>query len=195
MLFDPKQGVIKSAKAPTTRHNLSIGIEAAVKAVLSVPPSEIELVSLSSTLATNAVVEGRGSPVCLLLIGYDPRLLEETHFDKLIADGRTVLIAGGHAYTGDEQQPLDMEAAERAIRANAPSVSAFAVSGYFSVRNPDHELRVKALVRDLTHLPVTCGHELTSQLDAPRRAVTTATSPGFNDLTALPTASTTPTPS
>ncbi|MDP2919657.1 MAG: hydantoinase/oxoprolinase N-terminal domain-containing protein, partial [Dehalococcoidia bacterium] len=75
VLFDKKRGVVATAKAPTTRHRLSIGIEAAVRAVLIVPASEIELVSLSSTLATNAIVEGQGSPICLLLIGYEPRLV------------------------------------------------------------------------------------------------------------------------
>jgi hypothetical protein len=33
---------------------------------------------------------------------------------------------------------------------------------------------VRALVRELTGEPVTCGHELTSKLDAPRRALTAA---------------------
>jgi N-methylhydantoinase A/oxoprolinase/acetone carboxylase beta subunit len=75
---------------------------------------------------------------------------------------------------GDEQAPLDREAVEKAIRAYAPKVAAFAVSGYFSVRNPAHELAVKAMVREIAGLPVTCGHELTSKLDAPRRALTVA---------------------
>lgn len=166
--------MVKTAKSPTTRHRLSIGIEAAVRAVLTVPPSEVELVSLSSTLATNAIVEGQGSPVCLLLLGYEPRLVEEIRFDRLVQDRRIVFIGGGHTVAGDEMQPLDVEYAREVILQNAPHVAAFAVSGYFSVRNPSHELKVKELVRTLTGLPVTCGHELTSQLDAPRRAVTVA---------------------
>ena len=40
------------------------------------------------------------------------------------------------------------------------------------MRNPAHEQAVRDLVRDLTGKPVTCGHELTSGLDAPRRALT-----------------------
>ena len=56
----------------------------------------------------------------------------------------------------------------------APKVAAFAVSSFFSVRNPAHELAAREMIRDLTGLPVTCGHELTSKLDAPRRALTTA---------------------
>jgi len=42
------------------------------------------------------------------------------------------------------------------------------------VHNPTHELRLKRLVRRLTGLPVTCGHELTTHLHAPRRALTVA---------------------
>jgi N-methylhydantoinase A/oxoprolinase/acetone carboxylase beta subunit len=51
-------------------------------------------------------------------------------------------------------------------------VEAFTVSGYFSVRNPEHEIRVRALVEELSDLPVTCGHELTTRLNAVRRATT-----------------------
>jgi N-methylhydantoinase A/oxoprolinase/acetone carboxylase beta subunit len=44
----------------------------------------------------------------------------------------------------------------------------------FGVRNPAHELRVRELVTELSTRPVTCGHELASSLDAPRRALTAA---------------------
>ena len=59
-------------------------------------------------------------------------------------------------------------------------MESFAISGYFGVRNPVHELRVRALVEELTAsadgqpLPVTCGHELTSRLNSVRRATTVA---------------------
>ena len=53
-------------------------------------------------------------------------------------------------------------------------VDAFAVSARFSVRNPSHERRLKDLIRDVTGKSVTCAHELSSRLDAPRRALTAA---------------------
>jgi N-methylhydantoinase A/oxoprolinase/acetone carboxylase beta subunit len=40
------------------------------------------------------------------------------------------------------------------------------------VRNPAHELRARQIVRQLSKKPVTCAHELSSKLDAPRRALT-----------------------
>ena len=83
-----------------------------------------------------------------------------------------VFIDGGHTPLGDEQSPLDIIAVQRAIDEHAPNVSAFAVAGYFSVRNASHEESVRNLILEKTDRPVTCAHELSSGLDAPRRALT-----------------------
>jgi N-methylhydantoinase A/oxoprolinase/acetone carboxylase beta subunit len=184
VLVDQGHGaVLAGAKALTTYHDLSIGIEEAVAAAFggqAVSPADVSLVGLSTTLATNAIVEGRGSPVCLLLIGYDPALIEQYGFEHDLVTQDVVYLRGGHDGDGNEVEPLDEAAARQAILARRDRVEAFAVSGYFSVRNPVHELRVRALVEELTAsadgrpLPVTCGHELTTRLDSVRRATTTA---------------------
>lgn len=175
VLFDDDtQQVLGSAKALTTKHDLSIGIRHALQAVLADPLPDIRLVSLSTTLATNAIVEGHGNPICLLLLGYPPDALERSRLREALGDDPVVFIQGGHTVSGEEQAPLDLEAAGQAIQAHAPCVAAFAVSGYFAVRNPTHELAVRRLIREITPRPVTCGHELTSNLDAPRRALTAA---------------------
>ncbi|WP_395018031.1 hydantoinase/oxoprolinase N-terminal domain-containing protein [Dongia sp.] len=179
VLFDPQKGVLASAKALTTKHNLSIGLRGAIEKVLphlpaGVAPAEIALVSMSTTLATNAIVEAHGAPICLILAGYDAKALERANLKQALGSDPVVFIAGGHRPSGDEQAPLDLEAARRAILEHAPKVAAFAVSGYFSVRNPAHELALRDLIRDLSDRPVSCGHELTSKLDAPRRALTCA---------------------
>jgi N-methylhydantoinase A/oxoprolinase/acetone carboxylase beta subunit len=174
VLFDDQSGVISSAKALTTKHNLSIGIREAMEAVLPHPTPEISLVSLSTTLATNAIVEGQGSSICSLLLGYSPDTLKRGGLGQALGDDPVVFIDGGHTVTGEEQMPLDLEAARQAILKYGSQVAAFAVSGYFAVLNPAHELAVRDLIRELTGLPVTCGHELTSHLHAPRRALTAA---------------------
>ncbi|MCL5996646.1 MAG: hydantoinase/oxoprolinase family protein [Chloroflexi bacterium] len=166
-------GVIGSAKALTTKHDLAEGIRNAIDAVLPAAPPDIRLVSLSTTLATNAIVEGHGTPVCLLLVGYPRDALDLAGLRQAVGNDPVVFIDGGHTVSGEEQMPLDVEAARQAILAHAPKVTAFAVSGYFAVRNPEHELAVRDMARALTGLPVSCGHELTSALDAPRRALTT----------------------
>ena len=172
VIFDEEQGVIASAKALTTKHDLALGVRGAVEAVLPEAPDGVELVSLSTTLATNALVEGQGSPVCLLLIGSGPEVLALSDLGRALAGDPVAFIAGGHGSSGDERVPLDLEAARTAILAHAPKVAAFTVAGYFSVRNPAHELALRDLIRELTGLPVTCAHELTTELDAPRRAMT-----------------------
>ena len=141
-LLDDERGVIGFAKSLTTKHDLSLGIRRAVEAALPDPPPEINLVSLSTTLATNAVVEGQGSPICLLLLGYPPDALDREGLRQVLGSDPVVFIDGGHTITGDEQMPLDIDAARRAIEMNAETTEAFAVSGYFGVYNPSHELVV-----------------------------------------------------
>jgi len=169
--------VLASAKALTTRYDLSVGMGQAVAAAFggqTVSPAEVSLVAISTTLATNAIVEGQGSPVCLLLIGYDQELIRQHGFERDLATQNVVYLRGGHDVAGNEVEPLDEAAAREAILAWRNRVEAFAVSGYFGVRNPAHELRVRALVEELTALPVACGHELTTRLNAVRRATTAA---------------------
>jgi N-methylhydantoinase A/oxoprolinase/acetone carboxylase beta subunit len=166
--------ILSSAKALTTKHDLAVGIRHSLESVLPDPPPEVRLASLSTTLATNAIVEGQGSPICLLLLGYPTDALDRSRLREALGDDPVVFIGGGHTVSGEEQAPLDLDAARRAIEAHAPRATAFAVSGYFAVRNPTHELAIRRLVREMTDLPVTCGHELTSNLDAPRRALTAA---------------------
>ncbi len=175
VLVDHERGaVLAAAKALTTRHDLTIGIGEALQAVLAQAEGEIQLVSLSTTLATNAIVEGRGAPVCVLLIGYEQALQNGVNIPKLLGTERFALIPGGHTMDGEERAPLDLAAARSAILDHAPHVRAWAVSGYFATRNPAHELAVQQMARELTGLPCTCGHELTQQLDALRRATTVA---------------------
>ena len=166
-------GVLRSAKSLTTREDLSLGIDAAAGQVLPGDRGEIAMVSISTTLATNAIVEGRGSPVCLLMIGQGPEALERSGLGAALGDDPVAFIAGGHDAAGAEQRPLDEEALRVAVERHAPRVAAFAVTGHFAVRNAAHEIRALDLVREHCDRPVTCSGELSDRLDAPRRALTT----------------------
>jgi len=98
VLVDQSTGVaLAGAKALTTYHDLSIGIGEAVVAAFdgqSISPADVELVGLSTTLATNAIVEGRGSPVCLILIGYDPELIRQYGFERDLVTEDVVYLHG-----------------------------------------------------------------------------------------------------
>src|SRR6202162_1685816 len=109
--LDGERRVIASAKALTTHWDLSIGLAAAVRAVLAELPQgvrreHISLVSVSTTLATNAVVENRFSPICTILIGFDDRMVERSDLHRQ-GTGLIVRVRGGHDATGLEAEPLD----------------------------------------------------------------------------------------
>jgi N-methylhydantoinase A/oxoprolinase/acetone carboxylase beta subunit len=171
--------ILSSAKSLTTRHDLSIGVQKAIQAVLekgqnAFTAETVSMVALSTTLATNAIAEGHGAPVCLLLIGYDPRLIRQYRFEHDLVTRDLVFIDGGHDIRGNEIMPLDEKAAEKAIRNRRDRVDAFAVSGYFGALNPAHELHVRQLITRISGLPVTCGHELSTRFNSIKRATTVA---------------------
>lgn len=183
VLVDHSSGaVLAGAKSLTTREDLAVGITGAMEAAFAtaaeqghgIGPETVDLVGLSTTLATNAIVEHQGTAVCLILVGYDPGLIENHGFQDELVTRDVVYVRGGHDGQGDEAAPLDEAAVRQAVAERTNRVEAFAVSAYFGVRNPEHELRVRELIEEEAGLPVTCGHELTSQLDSVRRATTTA---------------------
>ena len=144
--------VVASAKALTTPWDLAIGIGNALRAVLEHLPAgasraDVTLVSVSTTLATNAVVENRFSPVCTLLIGFDDAMVERS---RLRRDG-----GGWCAWMAGTARPA--RSPRRWMRRRGAAVSefdarveAFAVAANFSVRNPAHELRARQLIRSLS---------------------------------------------
>ena len=176
VLFDEGSGtVVAAAKALTTRHDLAIGIANAVGSVLdgsNVDSAAVALVSLSTTLATNALVEGQGGRVALVLVGFDDVAATRAGISDALRGDPCVRIGGGHDAAGHARETLDVPALDRAIAHLDGSADAFAVAGMFAVRNPEHEIAVRDRLRERTGLPVTCGHELSSRLDGPRRAMT-----------------------
>lgn len=174
VLLDSAGEVIASDKSLTTHHDLSCGIRAVLEQLPADYLGRVQLVSVSTTLATNAVVEGRGTPACLLLAGYSPQQADRARLNHVVRGGNYVLLAGGHDAGGSEREPLDLYQAERTVLRCRDQVAAFGISGLFGVRNPAHEIALRELVHSLTDKPVTCGHELSSSLDAPRRALTVA---------------------
>jgi N-methylhydantoinase A/oxoprolinase/acetone carboxylase beta subunit len=174
VLLDDRKQVIAAAKSLTTRFDLAVGIGSALDKLPQAALDQVALVSLSTTLTTNSVVEGKGSPVCVLLAGYDAAQIKASGMVELLGAEAIESLPGGHDAGGNAITALDEEASKTAILKNAPRVSAFAISASFAVRNPAHELQLREWVTTLTDKPVTCGHELASSLGAPRRAMTVA---------------------
>ncbi len=173
-LYDDTSGEILAAeKALTTRADLSLGVAAALDSALASGTPEINLVSLSTTLATNALVEGQGAPVGLILIGQGPAALARAGLGEALGGAPSVFLSGGHNAAGEPVAPLDLDTLQASVEGLAARVDGFAVAGEFATRNPAHEIAARDCLRELTGLPVSCSHELSSRLDAPRRALTT----------------------
>ncbi len=175
-LVDTDAGrVVATGKALTTRDDLSIGVGGAIRRILDNydgDASDIGLISLSTTLATNAVVEGVGGRVCLVMIGFDEDALGRADLARALGQDDVFFISGGHAADGAEQAVLDEGAIRGAASKTGSDVSAYAVAAHFATRNPAHERRARDIIRDITGCPVTCSHELSSALGGPRRALT-----------------------
>jgi N-methylhydantoinase A/oxoprolinase/acetone carboxylase beta subunit len=173
VLFNPKQrSVIRKAKVLTTHEDLTLCISNVLEALVGKEEIPIELVSLSTTLATNAIAEGKRKPVALLLLGYDPKLVYQYHFDQEFGTKRFFFIQGRHGLNGVEQVPLDEAEIARVVMESKDEVEAFAICSYAGFGNSSHEERAANIVANLTGLPVVQAHHLSSELDSIRRAIT-----------------------
>jgi N-methylhydantoinase A/oxoprolinase/acetone carboxylase beta subunit len=174
VLLEDETRVLAKAKSLTTRHDLSVGIGGAVRAVLAesgVDPAEVALASLSTTLATNALVEGQGGRVALVSIGFAEADLSRAGLGEALKGDPLIRIAGGHNHAGSEAAKLDLAALEAALP-TIGAVSGFAVAGQFATRNPAHEIAVRDFLIERTGKPVSCSHDLSARLNGPKRAMT-----------------------
>ena len=175
VLLRDEDVVLARAKALTTRNNLAIGVGEAVRAVLrdaGVDAAQVGMASLSTTLATNALVEGQGGRVALIYVGFRARDLEAQGLAAGLAGDPVCVLAGGHNHDGSETVALDEPALIAFLETHKADVSGFAVASQFATRNPAHEQRVAALVRDVTGAPVSASHQLSARLGGPKRALT-----------------------
>ncbi len=166
VLYDTQnQSILRTAKTPTTHFHYGVCIENAIHALkLSTLERQALLrIHLSTTLATNAVAEQQLSPAALLLEAGDVRPPTHLHANLLTLnscmdfDGRTIIpVSGAEILTKTATL--------------APKVTAFAVSGYASTRNPAHEQAIAAVLRQTYQKPVVLGCQLSNRLNFFQRA-------------------------
>ena len=174
-LIDSDNKVVNVAKALTTNEDLSAGIGAAIDAVLAkggCATADIATVALSTTLATNSIVERKWDRVVLVAAGFEHLDLDRERLREALSGDPVVMIRGGHDHHGTEIEPPDLDGVVGQVKGLGPAVSALAVVSRFATRNPEHEVRIRDCLREATGKPVTCSHELSSRLNGPRRAVT-----------------------
>jgi N-methylhydantoinase A/oxoprolinase/acetone carboxylase beta subunit len=166
--FDRGRTICKS-KALTTKWDFTVGIHEALTGLDLPKLKQVEMVSLSTTLATNAIVEGEGQKVGLIIMPPYGRFdAQDIPYEpKAVASGQLEI-------SGAEIAPVDEKQVKQIVSqmVEKDDVKAFAVSGYAGAINPAHELVVKRIIREETGLFVTCGHELSDTLNFQTRAHT-----------------------
>ena len=175
VLIKDDTDILAKAKALTTRQDLAIGVGAAVRMVLSeasIDASVISLASLSTTLATNALVEGQGGRVALIYIGFSASDLKAHGLLDALKGDPVCVLEGGHLHDGLEASQLDERPLIAFLQKHKDDVSSFAVAAQFATRNPAHENRTIDLVRQITAKPVSASHQLSAKLGGPKRALT-----------------------
>lgn len=175
VLIEDETKVIATAKALTTRHDLSQGIGEAVAAVLhsaNIAPERITMASLSTTLATNALIEGQGERVGLVLAGFSEKDVQRHGLAEALGDDPLVHITGGHDHAGHQMAPLDEPSLKAWLAQHAGDVAGFAVATQFATRNTGHETRIADIIHQTAGKPVSCSHHLSAKLNGPKRALT-----------------------
>ncbi len=161
--------IVSKSKALTTRWDYSQGINNCLNQLDKELLEKVELVSVSTTLATNAIVEGHGQKTGLILMdcgGLSSGGLVK-HSPKRFIKGR-INIQGQVVETVDEQE------VRRVVKEMVENdeVTAFAVSGYCGSINPEHEVLVRDIIKQEVNMTVCCGHELSGELNFIIRAQT-----------------------
>lgn len=168
--FSTKQ-VLAAAKALTTKEDLSLGIAAALGKLDRALLAQAEVAALSTTLATNACVEGKGGRAKLLFIGLEDETLKRVGGRYgLTGEDEVWGCPGSGSYDG--KQPPDPDWA--AIQAKAGDWLADAdgvgiVELYAMNNGAVAEREAKSRLSGLKDIPIVCGSELFRGLNSVQR--------------------------
>jgi N-methylhydantoinase A/oxoprolinase/acetone carboxylase beta subunit len=168
VLLDRHSGkVLAKAKKPTTHFALAQGTGEALAELFAqsgAAPEDIGSVCISSTLATNSVVENKGARVAIIVIGY------VRHFKLPVT--AVVFVKGGHTIQGEEEEPLDLDYLVTLIEGLKKEVDAYAVCSAMSMKNPTHELVTEEAIGLIDPKPVFCSHRISRLTGMHERAAT-----------------------
>ncbi|MFN8592274.1 MAG: hydantoinase/oxoprolinase family protein [Thermomicrobiales bacterium] len=168
VLLDAETHQLSFVKATTTPADRAVGFFAGIEAVLAAAraaPESVQTITHGSTVATNAVLEGKGSRLGLITtlgfrdmleIGraYIPGIF--TNFlrwqkpERLVPLERVRAVPERVVADGSVIAPLDEAATRRAIQELLDDgIAALAISLLHSYANPAHERRIEAMAREM----------------------------------------------
>ncbi|MBW2218795.1 MAG: hydantoinase/oxoprolinase family protein [Deltaproteobacteria bacterium] len=162
-------GLIKEIKVHTDSLDLFNTVLECIERVTSdINPNEIERMVLSTTLTTNAIVQGNTPKVGMIVSGgpgIDPEFYRtNTHYYS---------VSGSIDHRGRRISPVDHDEIKTiGKRLRADGIQYVGITGKFSARNPNHELEIRKILRP--HFKnIFLGHRVSGNLNFPRRIATT----------------------
>lgn len=193
LLFNEVSGAFWRHKTPSTPHDSSEGILTGVNAICvaaGITPTDIRYLLHGTTVATNAILEGKGARVGLITTeGYRHVLQIARSFvpgglagwiiwpkpTPLAALEDTVTVRGRMDANGAEVRPLDEADVREAIEhLQAQGVEAITVSLVNAYMNGAHEQRIGESARQmLQDVPVSLSHEVLPEMQEYERTLTT----------------------
>lgn len=193
LLFDEATGKFWRHKTPSTPHDSSEGILNGVKAITAeagVSAKDIAYFLHGTTVATNAVLEGKGAKVGLVTTeGYRDIMQIARSFvpgglaawivwpkpQPLAALEDTVEAPGRMGADGKEVRPLDEDAVRAALRKlKANGIEALTVSLINAYVNGAHEKRIGEIAaEELPGIPVSLSHEVLPEMQEYERTLST----------------------
>ncbi|CAN1544931.1 HyuA N-methylhydantoinase A/acetone carboxylase, beta subunit [Sphingomonadaceae bacterium] len=193
LLFNTETGSFWRHKTPSTPHDSSEGILNGVNAICDkagVGASDIDYFLHGTTVATNAVLEGKGARVGLITTEGHRHIMQIARSfvpgglaawiiwpkpQPLAALEDTVTVKGRIDATGAEIRPLDEAGARAALtQLKAQGVEAITVSFINAYTNGSHEKRVGELAREIMQdVPVSLSHEVLPEMQEYERTLTT----------------------
>jgi N-methylhydantoinase A len=193
LLVDERAGSTWRAKTSSTPHDQSVGVLHGIDKVCEqagVDRADIAHVLHGTTVATNAILEGKGATVGLVTTeGFRQVLQIARSFvpgglagwiiwpkpEPLAALENTVEVPGRIASDGSVVRELDEEAARAQLRRlRAAGIEALAVSLINAFANDAHERRVGELAaEELPGIPVSLSSRVLPELREYERALTT----------------------
>ena len=159
--------VVATAKRRTTKDNLMNGIGEALDAVLEgYDTSNIEQVTLSTTVVTNTIVEEKDQVVDLYVVTGPGRNVDDIFPVKPIylqgyTDHRGIVV---------ERTPADAVRGIANMVQTRSGTDLAAVSAKFGVRNPQEELSITEELKNIYHA-ISNGSLLSGSLNFPRRTI------------------------
>lgn len=193
LLFDQDSGGFWRHKTPSTPHDSSVGILNGVEAICEqagITPADIEFFLHGTTVATNAILEGKGARVGLVTTeGYRQIMQIARSFvpgglagwivwpkpEPLAALIDTFEISGRMDARGNEVRGIDDDNIRAVLeKLKAQGIEALTVSLVNAYLNGAHELRVAELAGEIMpDIPLSLSHLVLPEMQEYERTLTT----------------------